>query len=131
MAYGSALEKKLARKMTRAVVDFELIEDGDRVVGGLSGGKDSRALMQLLDTLRQRAPIDFTLMAVNVDSGHRDYKHATITRTCEQRGWDLRMVHTSIGEIRWQAGCESHTVFFVRTASSGGGVSDGHRGRGN
>lgn len=99
MAYGSALEKKLARKTTRAIVDFELIEDEDRVMVGLSGGRDSWALMQLLDTLRRRALIDFTLVAVNVDSGYRDYKHATIARTCEQRGWDLRIVHTSIGEI--------------------------------
>ncbi|MEE2791393.1 MAG: tRNA 2-thiocytidine(32) synthetase TtcA [Acidobacteriota bacterium] len=99
MAYGSALEKKLARKTTRAIVDFELMEDEDRVTVGLSGGRHSWALMQLLDTLRRRALIDFTLVAVNVDSGYRDYKHATIARTCEQRGWNLRIVHTSLGEI--------------------------------
>ena len=110
MAYGSALEKKLARKTTRAIVDFELIEGGDRVMVGLSGGKDSWALMQLLDTLRRRAPVDFTLVAVNVDSGYRDYKHATIARTCEQRGWDLRVEHTSIGEIIDNCSLES---FFV------------------
>ena len=99
MAYGSALEKKLARKTTRAIVDFELIEDGDRVMVGLSGGKGGWALMQLPDTQRRRAPIDFTLVAVHVDSGYRYYKHATIARRCEQRGWGLRIVHTSISEI--------------------------------
>ena len=99
MAYDSVLEKKLARKMTRAVVDFDLIEDGDRVMVGLSGGKDSWALMQRLDALRRRAPVRFTLVAVNVDSGYRDYKHDTIARTCEARGWELRIEHTSIGEI--------------------------------
>ena len=99
MAYESAFEKKLARKMTKAIVDFELIEDGDRVMVGLSGGKDSWALMQLLDALRRRAPVDFTLVAVNVDSGYRDYKHDAITRACAERGWDLRIEHTSIGEI--------------------------------
>ena len=99
MAYDSALEKKLARKTTRAIVDFDLIEDGDRVMVGLSGGKDSWALMQLLDALRRRAPIDFSLIAVNVDSGYRDYKHDTIARTCAERGWELRIEHTSIGEI--------------------------------
>ena len=91
MAYDSVLEKKLARKMTRAVVDFDLIEDGDRVMVGLSGGKDSWALMQLLDALRRRAPVRFTLVAVNVDSGYRDYKHDTIARTCEAWGWELRI----------------------------------------
>ena len=99
MAYESALEKKLARKMTKAIVDFELIEDGDRVMVGLSGGKDSWALMQLLDALRRRAPVDFTLVAVNVDSGYRDYKHDSIARACAERGWELRIEHTSIGEI--------------------------------
>ena len=99
MAYDSALEKKLARKTTRAIVDFDLVEDGDRVMVGLSGGKDSWALMQILDALRRRAPIQFSLIAVNVDSGYRDYKHDTIARTCQARGWEYRIEHTSIGEI--------------------------------
>ena len=99
MAYESALERKLARKMTRAIVDFELLEDGDRVMVGLSGGKDSWALMQLLDALRRRAPVDFTLVAVNVHSGYRDYRHDAIAGACAERGWELRIEHTSIGEI--------------------------------
>ncbi len=99
MAYASAFEKKLARKVTRAIVDFDLIEDGDRVMVGLSGGKDSWALMQLLDALRRRAPIDFTLVAVNVDSGYRDYRHDTIARICEERVWELQIEHTTIGAI--------------------------------
>ena len=99
MAYESVLEKKLARKVTKAIVDFELIEDGDRVMVGLSGGKDSWALMQLLDALRRRAPVDFTLVAVNVHSGYRDYRHDAIERACEGRGWELRIEHTTIGAI--------------------------------
>ena len=99
MAYERALEKKLARKMTKAIVDFELIEDGDRVMVGLSGGKDSWALMQLLDALRRRAPVDFTLVAVNVHSGYRDYQHDAIAQACARRGWELRIEHTTIGEI--------------------------------
>lgn len=99
MAYDSTLEKKLARKVTRAVVDFDLVEDGDRVLVGLSGGKDSWALMQLLDALRRRAPVDFTLVAVNVHSGYRDYQHEAIARACAERGWELRIEHTSIGAI--------------------------------
>src|SRR6188472_1538886 len=75
MSYRSPLEARVAKKTTKAVTDFRLIEDGDRVMVGLSGGKDSWALMQTLDNLRQRAPIDFTLIAVNVDSGYKEYKH--------------------------------------------------------
>lgn len=99
MSYRTPLEAKIAKKTTRAIVDFGLIEDGDRVMVGLSGGKDSWALIQILDVLRRRAPIDFSIVAVNVDSGYEDYEHGTIRQVCEERGWDVRIEHTSIGEV--------------------------------
>src|SRR4026209_1981687 len=99
MGYRTDLEAKLAKKVTKAIVDHRLIEDGDRVMVGLSGGKDSWALLQMLDILRQRAPISFSLVAVNVDSGYKEYKHDVIARTCEARGWEYRIEHTGIGEV--------------------------------
>src|SRR5499426_4531492 len=99
MSYRSPLEARIAKKTTRAITDFNLIEDGDRIMVGLSGGKDSWALMQTLDNLRRRAPIRFSLVAVNVDSGYKDYKHDVIARTCEARGWELRIEHTGIGGL--------------------------------
>src|SRR5262252_10792078 len=99
MPYQTELESRLAKKTTKAIVDFDMLENGDRVMVGLSGGKDSWALLQLLDILRQRAPIRFSLVAVNVDSGYKDYKHDVIARTCEARGWEYRIEHTSIGEV--------------------------------
>src|SRR3954464_6114289 len=99
MAYRSALEARIAKKTTKAITDFKLIADGDRIMVGLSGGKDSWALMQTLDNLRQRAPITFSLIAVNVDSGYKDYKHDVIAKTCAERGWELRIEHTAIGEV--------------------------------
>ena len=99
MAYRSKLEAKLARKVTQAITAFDLIEDGDRIMVGLSGGKDSWALMQVLDVLRRRAPIDFSLIAVNVDSGYEEYKHHEISRACEARGWEYQIEHTKIGEV--------------------------------
>jgi tRNA(Ile)-lysidine synthase TilS/MesJ len=72
--------------VTKAIHDFNLIEDGDRVMVGLSGGKDSWALFQILDVLRRRAPIKFSLVAVNVDSGYEDFQHGTIKTTCDARG---------------------------------------------
>ena len=95
----SELESRLAKKTTRAIVDYQMIEDGDRVMVGLSGGKDSWALLQILDVLRQRAPIRFSLVAVNVDSGYKEYKHDLIAKTCEARGWEYRIEHTGIGEL--------------------------------
>jgi tRNA 2-thiocytidine biosynthesis protein TtcA len=99
MAYRSELEARLAKKTTKAIVDYSMLADGDRVMVGLSGGKDSWALMQTLDVLRQRAPIRFSLIAVNVDSGYKEYKHALIAKTCEARGWEYRIEHTDIGEL--------------------------------
>ena len=99
MSYRSPLEARIAKKTTKAITDFNLIDDGDRVMVGVSGGKDSWALIQTLDILRQRAPITFSLVAVNVDSGYKDFKHDVIARTCEERGWEYRIEHTSIGDV--------------------------------
>jgi tRNA 2-thiocytidine biosynthesis protein TtcA len=99
MAYRTPLETRLAKKTTKAIVDFNLIEDGDRVMVGLSGGKDSWALIQILDVLRQRAPIKFSLVAVNVDSGYEGYQHQTLAEACAARGWEFHSQHTSIGAV--------------------------------
>src|SRR5438876_3781247 len=99
MSYRSPIEARIAKKTTKAIKDFNLIKDGDRIMVGLSGGKDSWALLQILDELRQRAPIDFSLIAVNVDSGYKEFKHDVIAKTCRERGWEYRIEHTAIGEV--------------------------------
>jgi tRNA 2-thiocytidine biosynthesis protein TtcA len=98
MSYATPLEARIAKKVTKAITEYSLIEDGDRVMVGLSGGKDSWALLQVLDVLRKKAPIEFSLIAVCVDSGYRGYRHDLISRTCEARGWEYRIQHTGIGE---------------------------------
>ena len=97
MPYRTELESKIAKKTTKAITDFSMIDPGDRIMVGLSGGKDSWALLQILDVLRQRAPFPFSLIAVNVDSGYKEFKHDLIAKTCEARGWEYRIEHTSIG----------------------------------
>jgi tRNA 2-thiocytidine biosynthesis protein TtcA len=99
VSYETPLEARLAKKVTRAVTEFNLIEDGDRVMVGLSGGKDSWALIQILDVLRPRAPIDFSIVAVNVNSGYTDFRHDLVTQTCAARGWECRVEHTTIGAV--------------------------------
>jgi tRNA 2-thiocytidine biosynthesis protein TtcA len=98
VGYASELETRIAKKVTKAITDHNLIEDGDRIMVGLSGGKDSWALIQILDVLQKRAPIDFSIVAVNIDSGYEGYEHQTLTRTCAARGWELHVEHTTIGE---------------------------------
>ena len=99
MSYRSPLETRIAKKTTRAIIEHRLIEDGDRVMVGLSGGKDSWALMEMLDVLRKRAPIDFTIVAVNVNSGYERFRHDIVTEACAARGWDVHIEHTNIGAV--------------------------------
>ena len=61
------LEKRLCRLVGQAIVDFNMIEEGDRVMVCMSGGKDSYGMLDILMKLKARAPIDFTLVAVNLD----------------------------------------------------------------
>ena len=63
MAYRTPLETRLAKKTTKAITDFNLVEDGDRIMVGLSGGKDSWALIQILSELQRRAPIKVSIVA--------------------------------------------------------------------
>ena len=61
------LSKRVMREAGRAIGDYNMIEQGDRVMVCLSGGKDSYSMLDILMTLKSRAPIDFEIIAVNLD----------------------------------------------------------------
>jgi tRNA 2-thiocytidine biosynthesis protein TtcA len=64
---NNKLHKRLCRQVGQAIGDFNMIEEGDRVMVCMSGGKDSYGMLDILMTLRERAPINFDIIAVNLD----------------------------------------------------------------
>lgn len=89
---GSRLEKNLLREVGRAVKDFRLIEPGDRVMVGVSGGKDSYSMLQLLRRLQERAPISFSLVAVNLDQGQPGFEGHLLEGWLRDNGYEYRMI---------------------------------------
>ena len=87
------VERRLARDMGRALSDFHLIDDGDRLLVAMSGGKDSYAMCVLLRDLQRRAPIRFDLVVVHVDQGHPGYDGAPLEGWLRDEGVPYRVLH--------------------------------------
>ncbi len=86
------LEKRLLRDVGRAIADFNLIEPGDRILVGVSGGKDSLTLLHLLQKLRRSAPIDFSLIACNLDQGHPGFPASELEAYLRGTGLQVLML---------------------------------------
>jgi len=74
------LFRRLRHSVGRAVADFGMIEEGDRIAVAVSGGKDSSTMLVMLDELRRRAPIRFDIVAVTIDSGYKGFRGDTIEK---------------------------------------------------
>jgi len=88
---ANKLVKRLRRQVGEAVADYGMIAGGDKVMVCLSGGKDSYALLDVLLYLRERAPVDFDLVAVNLDQKHPGYPEHVLPDYLTQLGVPFRI----------------------------------------
>src|SRR5690242_12547871 len=80
------IEKRIFHKTGKAIQEFNMISEGDRILVAVSGGKDSWVLLHVLNELKKRAPVKFELIAVNIDQGYQGFRQDIIEEYLEQNG---------------------------------------------
>jgi tRNA(Ile)-lysidine synthase TilS/MesJ len=91
--------KRMLSFVRRAVDDYGMIEDGDRIAVGISGGKDSLTLLETLEALRRFYPKKFDIVAITVDMGFPGADFSSIEEFCRRLHVEYRIVRTSIAKI--------------------------------
>lgn len=89
----SQLEQKLARKIATANKDYQMVEDGDRIMVGISGGKDSWVMLHMLRRMQRVAPIKFELVAFHLDQGHPGFPTDTVRNHLEKHDFEY-VIHS-------------------------------------
>lgn len=93
------LFKKICRLAGETVVKYHLIEDGDRILTGLSGGKDSMVMMCVLEHLQHHAPVRFEFEAATFDPGFPEFATSEISGFCRERNWKHHTIQLPVKKI--------------------------------
>jgi tRNA 2-thiocytidine biosynthesis protein TtcA len=86
------LQKRLRRQVGHAIIDYDMIREGDRVMVCLSGGKDSYTLLEILRNLQRNAPVNFSLVAVNMDQKQPDFPEHVLPEYLDSIGAEYHIL---------------------------------------
>lgn len=89
---NSLVEKRLLKNLVKASQEFHLIEPNDRIMVCMSGGKDSYAMLHLMQIVQRKSPFPFEIIAVNLDQGHPGFDGSILERHFEKVGVEYKML---------------------------------------
>ena len=98
MTRGTTMQKILG-KMRRAIEDYEMLHDNDRIALGISGGKDSLIMLIAFSRLKKFLPVKFELEAVTIDLGFKDFNTEPIRKLCQELEVNYTVEKTNIFEV--------------------------------
>ena len=84
------LQYHILRDIGKAIAAFQMIENGDKILVCLSGGKDSWTLLEMLTLVQKKAPISFSVVGLNIDPGFPGYESHKIAEYCAKQGFIMR-----------------------------------------
>jgi tRNA 2-thiocytidine biosynthesis protein TtcA len=103
------LEKRIFKAVGQAVTEFKMIEEGDKIMVAVSGGKDSWVMLSILNDLKKRAPVNFDIMAVNLDQGYEGFETHIIEDYLIAQKIPYHMAEKNINKIVQEKNSEGST----------------------
>lgn len=100
MGYRRGLKKRIDHAVGKTIFDWDMIQENDRILVGISGGKDSQALLNILFSLKKKAPIDFDILPVHIDAGFEGSFSKDLAAFVESTyGGSVKIEYTDFGVV--------------------------------